>query len=610
MTARKIQAGAAVAQALRRAGVRHVFGVLGGSMLELYDALYNCDDIRYIGARDERAATHMADACARLRAGDGGGPGVVLGAQAGPGAANLVTGLAEAHLAYSPVLAIAGMVSRRESGRDTFQEIDQQALFAPVCKRSFVVPTAARLPEFVAEAARLAMSGRRGPVVLNVPRDLFAADISCGAFDGDGDGGAGAGDGAGDGGDGDPAHHPSRHPAHHPPRHPRSLLSGGGAPHAGQLQEVLAKLARAKQPVIVAGGGVKWGGARALEALRRLAEALQIPVVASTGHNDVLPGDHPLAAGQAGPRGNRVAGGLTRDADLLLALGTRLGFNSTFHSYDYITRRDIVQVDVEAAAIGRYFPVSLGIVADAGRAAEALRAAARAQKINGDYADKWREWRESFFAARAELHAERAAEAANESMPLSPLRVLGELREVVSSHARDAITVLDTGAVCLQAADRLPPYRAPGLITPLDFGLVGFGYPAALGAAAACPGRPVLAISGDGGFSMTLGEVATAVQHQLNVVAVVMDNAAWGAEKSYQKDFFGGRYIGADLVNPPFDQYAKLCGARGYAATAPGETAAAVTQALTKGGPAVVHVQVDPAGFFSLRKDLFAANKP
>ena len=594
MTARKIQAGAAVAQALRRAGVRHVFGVLGGSMLELYDALYNCDAIRYIGARDERAATHMADACARLRAGDGGGPGVVLGAQAGPGAANLVTGLAEAHLAYSPVVAIAGMVSRRESGRDTFQEIDQQALFAPVCKRSFVVPTAARLPEFVAEAARLAMSGRRGPVVLNVPRDLFAADISCGAFDGDcdGDGGVGAGD---DGGDGDGEFSPR--PAE------------GGAPHAGQLQELLAKLARAKQPVIVAGGGVKWGGARALEALRRLAETLQIPVVASTGHNDVLPGDHPLAAGQAGPRGNRVAGGLTRDADLLLALGTRLGFNSTFHSYDYITRRDIVQVDVEAAAIGRYFPVSLGIVADAGRAAEALLATARAQKINGDYADKWREWRESFFAARAELHAERAAEAANESMPLSPLRVLGELREVIARHARDAITVLDTGAVCLQAADRLPSYRAPGLITPLDFGLVGFGYPAALGAAAACPGRPVLAISGDGGFSMTLGEVATAVQHRLNVVAVVLDNGAWGAEKSYQKDFFGGRYIGADLVNPPFDQYAKLCGARGYAATAPGETATAVANALAAGGPAVVHVQVDPAGFFSLRKDLFGGKK-
>lgn len=536
-------------------------------MLELYDALHDGDDLRYIGARDERAATHMADACARI----GGGPGVVLGAQAGPGAANLVTGLAEAHLAYSPVVAIAGMVSRRESGRDTFQEIDQMALFAPVCKRVFAVPTAARLPEFVAEAARLAMSGRRGPVVLNVPRDLFAEDIPCG--------------------DGDRFS-------------PQPVAAG--APHPGQLQALLAKLARAKQPVIVAGGGVKWGGAGAVEALRRLAEALEIPVVASTGHNDVLAGDHRLAAGQAGPRGNRVASRLTRDADLLIALGTRLGFNSTFHSREYVTGGDIVQVDVEAAAIGRYFPVSSGIVADAGRAAEALLAAARASNINGD---GWRAWREWFFAARDELLAERAAEAANDAMPLSPLRVLGELREVVSEVARDAITVLDTGAVCLQAADRLPQYRAPGLLTPLDFGLVGFGYPAALGAAAACPGRPVVAISGDGGFSMTLGEVATAVQERLNVVAVVLDNAAWGAEKSYQKDFFGGRYIGADLVNPAFDKYAELCGALGFAANAPGETAAAVTAALAAGAPAVVHVQVDPAGFFSLRKDLFAGKR-
>lgn len=562
----RIQAGAAVAQALRRAGARHVFGVLGGSMLELYDALRDRKDLRYIGARDERAATHMADACARI----GGGPGVVLGAQAGPGAANLVTGLAEAHLAYSPVIAIAGMVSRRELGRDTFQEIDQQALFQPVCKRVFTVPTASRLPEFVAEAARLAMSGRRGPVALNVPRDLFAEEIPCA---GDGDGGV------------------------------ARQAAAAGAPHPGQLQELLGKLARAKRPVIVAGGGVKWGGAGAVAALRRLAEALEIPVVASTGHKDVLAADHPLAAGQGGPRGNRVASGLTRAADLLIALGTRLGFNSTFHSREFVTDRDIVQVDVEAAAIGRYFPVALGIVADAGRAAEALLVAAQAQKITGD---GWRAWREEFFAARDELHAERAAEAANDALPLSPLRVLGELREVIP---RDAVTVLDTGAVCLQAADRLLHYRAPGLITPLDFGLVGFGYPAALGAAAAGRGRPVVAISGDGGFSMTLGEVATAVQERLNVVAVVMDNAAWGAEKSYQKDFFGGRFIGADLLNPAFDQYAELCGARGYAAAAPGETAAAVTEALAGGGPAVVHVQVDPAGFFSLRKDLFAAKK-
>jgi acetolactate synthase-1/2/3 large subunit/sulfoacetaldehyde acetyltransferase len=289
--------GEAVAHVLARAGVGHVFGLLGGSMLELYDALYGSEATRYVGARDERAAAHMADAYARIT----GGPGVVLGAQAGPGAANLVTGLAEAHLAYSPLVAIAGLVPRDHLGRDTFQEIDQQALFAPVTKRSFMVPSAERLPEMLHEALRLAMSGRRGPVVLNVPRDLFAAPCT-----------------------------PDEH-------HGRLAAPGAGAPEARQLAAILDLLAAARAPVIVAGGGIKWS--RGSAALATLAEALEIPVAASVGHGDVLPGDHPLFAGQMGPRGNRVANRLTRDADLLIALGTRLGFNSTFHSHDYVWSR-------------------------------------------------------------------------------------------------------------------------------------------------------------------------------------------------------------------------------------------------------------------------------
>jgi acetolactate synthase-1/2/3 large subunit/sulfoacetaldehyde acetyltransferase len=302
--------------------VGHVFGLLGGSMLELYDALYGSEAIRYVGARDERAAAHMADAYARIT----GGPGVVLGAQAGPGAANLVTGLAEAHLAYSPLVAIAGLVPRDHLGRDTFQEIDQQALFAPVTKRSFMVPSAERLPEMLHEALRLAMSGRRGPVVLNVPRDLFAAPCA-----------------------------PDEH-------HGRFATPGAGAPDPGQLAAILDLLAAARAPVIVAGGGIKWS--RGSAALAALAEALEIPVAASVGHGDVLPGDHPLFAGQMGPRGNRVANRLTRDADLLIALGARLGFNSTFHSNDYVTQDGaVVQVDVDPGAVGRYFSVEVGVVA-------------------------------------------------------------------------------------------------------------------------------------------------------------------------------------------------------------------------------------------------------
>jgi len=530
-------------------------------MLELYDALYRGEEIRYIGARDERAAAHMADAYARIT----GGPGVVLGAQAGPGAANLVTGLAEAHLAYSPLVAIAGLVPRAHLGRDTFQEIDQQALFAPVSKRSFVVPTAERLPEMLHEALRLAMSGRRGPVVLNVPRDLFAETCA---------------------------------PDENHGRFAPAQMTGAGAPDAGQLGAILDLLARARAPVICAGGGLKWS--RGCAALAALAEALEIPVAASVGHGDVLPGDHPLFAGQMGPRGNRVANRLTREADLLIALGTRLGFNSTFHSRDYVTLEGaIVQIDVAAAAIGRYFPVEVGVQADARATAAALLAGAEARGLTGA---GWRAWTEGFRAERANLLAERQAESERADRPLSPLRVFGELRE---SLPAEAIVTLDTGAMCLQAADRLRHDRAPGLVTPLDFGLVGFGYAAALGAAAAAPDRPVVAVMGDGGFGVTLAEITTAVQHGLPVVAVVLDNAAWGAEKAYQRDFFGARYLGADLVNPPYDQVARLCGARGFAVSEPGETAAALREALAAGEPGVIHVKVDPDAIHSLRKDLF-----
>lgn len=551
-----VGAGEAVVDLLRRAGVGTVFGLLGGSMLELYDALRG-SGIAYVGARDERAAGHMADGYARIA----GVPGVVLAAQAGPGVANLVTAIAEARLAYSPLLAIAGAISRRQSGRDGFQEIDQQALFAPIAKRSMTVPAPERLPELLAEALRVAMSGRRGPVVLHVPRDIFAAPVPAGAAI---------------------LHRPL----------------AAGAPDAEQLAAMVALLRAARRPVIVAGGGFKSrpGG----EELTALAEALALPVVSSTGHHDVMATGHPLHAGQGGPRGNRVASALTRDADLILALGTRLGFNSTFHSHDYVAAgARIVQVDIEADALGRYFPVALGVIADARATATTLREACRTARLDGA---GWQPWLEAYREARSALDEERAAEARREGEPLAPVRVLGEIREALPA---DAIVTLDTGAVCLQAADRLRFSTCPALLTPLDFGLVGFGYAAALGAKTAAPGRPVVAIMGDGGFGMTMIELASAVQHGLAVVAVVLDNGAWGAEKAYQRDFFGGRYLGADLANPPFAEVARLFGAGSYRATAPGETGEALRQALDEGKPAVIHVDVDPDAIFSLRRDLF-----
>ena len=216
-------------------------------------------------------------------------------------------------------------------------------------------------------------------------------------------------------------------------------------------------------------------------------------------------------------------------------------------------------------------------------------------------------WAECFHAGREALRAERAEEASNTGVPLHPRRALAEIRETLP---RDAIVALDTGNACLQAADRLAHYQAPGLIAPLDFGLVGFGYAAALGAQAAAPQRPVVAVIGDGGFGFTMTEITTAVRYRLPVVAVVLDNGAWGAEKAYQNEFFGGRLLGAEIDSPPYDEVAGLCGAQGYRVEQPGELKSALTAALEERMPAVVHVKIDPTALKALRKDLFRGPAP
>ncbi len=548
-----ITGGEAVYRVLRDQNVGTVFGLLGGSMLELYDAILQGGDLAYVGARDERAAGHMADAHARVT----GGPGIVLGAQAGPGVVNLATAIAEAHLAYSPLVAICGAISRADLGKDTFQEVDQVALFAPIAKKSMLVTDPSRLVDMTRDAIRLAMSGRRGPVMLHVPRDLMAARVAA------------------------PAAGPVK-------------VARAGAPNADDLATIKALISGSKRPVIVAGGGFKWGGGS--DVLRRLAEHLNIPVVASTGHADVMPHAHPLFAGQGGPRGNWVAARLTREADLILALGARLAFNSTFLSHDFISdSADIVQVDIEGASAGRYFPTAVPVQADAVETARVLMDAK-----TGDTGA----WQAAFQTDMQSLAQERATEATLEAAPMHPRRALAEIRNALPE---DAIVTLDTGNACLQAADRLAHYHCTGLITPLDFGLVGFGYAAALGAQAAAPTRPVISIMGDGGFGFTMAELTTAVAYDLPVIALVLDNGAWGAEKAYQMEFFGGRLLGAEITSPPYDEVAKLCGALGFNVTQPEEIGPAITKALTAHRPAVIHIKIDPDALSTLRKDLFKA---
>lgn len=551
--------GQAVVEALKAEGVSHVFGLIGSAGMEIFDALFDAKTVRFIGTRDERTGVHMADGYARAS----GKAGVFLAGQNGPGATNLVTGLAQAYAAYSPVVALAGSLSSAHIHRDAFQEVDQQALFKPITKKTLMLTQTARVPEMVREAFRIAMSPRRGPVLLNLPRDLLAETTEF-------------------------ADSPST----------RGRQFEGGFTGSRELLEQAAKLLKgAKRPLILAGGGVK--NSRVHESVIALAEALQAPVALSPGHGDAIPCAHRLYAGQVGPRGNAVASDLAKRADVILALGTRLGFNTTFYSYDNLNRdAKIIQVEAEPTAIGRFFPVEVGVVGLAGEVSRDLRAL-----LEGHSAGKEvRDWCDAFVQARKAFVEKRDADAGEGSDPLQPGFLFKTLRNVLPD---DTMYTMDAGTLCLQATDNMRYAQVPALFTPLDFGLVGFSYACGLGVKLAQPDRTVVSLMGDGGFGMAHSEIGTAVANGINTVCIVMNNGCWGAEKAYQRDFFGQRYIGADVPNPPYDKLAELWGARGFRVDRAADLAKTVSEAVACGKPAVVDVKVDPAALYSFRRDSF-----
>lgn len=558
-SSKTVSGGQAAVESLKAEGVDHVFGLIGSATMEMFDALYDAKDIRFIGVHDERTGTHMADGYARAS----GKTGVILAGQNGPGSTNLVTGLAQAAAAYSPVLSIAGMLSTEHLYRDAFQEVDQQALFTPVTKKTWTVTKANRIPEMFREAFRVAMSPRRGPVQLNLPRDVLAEQITM--------------------------------PEMQAPNEYRVMQNP--APAQNAVSEAAKLLAGAKRPVIITGGGIK--NSRGHAAAIALAETLNAPIVLAPGHGDALPFDQPLNAGQMGPRGNPVASRLAKEADVILALGTRLGFNSTFYSYDNINRdAAIIQVELEPTAIGRYFPIKLGIWGDAIATAEALIPAVNAMQFKAEIAT----WTAHFQKERQEWLAERDAKADTETVPIQPSGLFHHLRQILPA---DAAYTMDAGTLCLQATDAMTYQTPPSLFTPLDFGLVGFSFACGLGVKLAMPDRPVISMMGDGGFGMTISELSTAVDHGINTVTLVMNNGSWGAEKAYQRDFFNGRYIGADISSPAFDKAAGLYGAAGFRVERLSDLADAVHAALGAGKPAVVDIQVDPAALYSFRRDSF-----
>ena len=540
--------GRAVVELLKAEQVRYVFGIVGATFLDVLDALYDDKSVEYINVRHEQAAAFMADGLARVS----DVPGVCL-VTSGPGATNLLTGVAAAYVAHSPVVVLVGGVALKHYQKDAFQEFDLVSMFRPVTKLALQITQAERIPELLRAALRAAMSGRRGPVFVEIPRDVLNERVP---------------------------ETSARAPESYRVTRPQP-------PHPDAVREATRLLRQAERPLLLVGGGVNWAGANDLVA--RLAERYSIPMITAYGRNDAVPGAHPLYVGPLGRAGSPEAAAVCRRADVILVVGSRLAqFTSHFDDRYIRPGTKLVQIDVDGRDIGRYYPVAVGIQADAREACRALLDA-----LGGAGPDR-QAWRQEAEALRGQRRARLAAEANLDAAPMKPQRVYAELRRALPP---DTIVALDAGAAPAYGYDRLEFSSPRTFLTPLDLGGLGFAFPAALGAKLGRPAAPVLAIHGDGGFLMNAQEIETAVRHGINVVTVVMNNNCWGSEKAYQKAFYGGRYIGCDIGNPRYDEFARLFGAEGYYVDHPDQVGDALRAALRSGKPAIVEIPIDPDEF-------------
>ena len=543
---------------LERIGVEVVFGLCGHTNIAVLDALGR-SRIRFITSRHEQVSAHSADGYARAS----GKPGVVL-SHLGPGLTNCATGVANAALDSIPMVVIAGDIPSYYYGRHPHQEVnlhqdaDQSQIFRPFCKRVYRVDRAADLPRILERAFHLAVNGRPGPVLVDVPMDFFSADLPADAF------------------------------AQVPAEIARPALDPAMA------DRIVEMLADAERPLIYAGGGVL--SARASEELGALAEALEVPVAHSLMGKGCLPEDHPLLLGMTGFWGTPIANETCRTADVILAVGTRLAEASS-SSWDprftfAAPPSRLVHIDADLAEIGRNLPTELGVVADAKLALGALAGAAqgRPHRDRGRIRDEIRRGRRAFSEAWAHQWS-------SDQFPLRPERILSELRQALPE---DGFIVTDVGWNKNGVAQQFS-ITVPGtFITPSGLATMGFGAAAVLGVKVAQPDRAAVALVGDGGFGANPNVVATAVEAGLNVVWLIMDNAAFGTIAGLEQMHYGTTFgcefkCGGKPYRVDFAAMARAWGAHGVMIDSAAALAPALREALDCGRPAVVQVPMENA---------------
>jgi len=526
-------------------GITDIFGIVGSAYMDALD-LFPTAGIRFISVAHEQAAAHAADGYARVT----GRPQTCI-AQNGPGAANFISAVTAAFWAHSPVVAITPEAGSMGIGTGGFQELDQMPWFEKCTKYQVRV----NRPERMAELTRRAFYMAKlmcGPTQLNIPRDFYYGDINCEIFKTD------------------------------------EVHYGSGTDD--QVKKAAQMLAQAKYPVILAGGGVSMAGAHGETAA--LAEYLTAPVVNTYLHNDTFPAGHELATGPIGYCGSKAAMRCIAKADVVLALGTRLGPFGTLPQYDidyWPKDAKLIQVDCDGTQLGISKKIDLGVLADAREFAKALLAALKAidqkrQKDSARLADVAKEkavWKEELDAWSSSTNA-----------LMHPRRFIKELTDAIPAGSIVATDIGNNSSMCNSYLKFTGPKQH---ISALSWGNCGFAYGAAMGAKFGAPGTPVFALQGDGAYGISgLSEVMTAVRENIPVIAVVFNNHEWGAEKKNQIDFFKSRFVGADLLaNPDYAQLAKDMGAVGFKVDNYADVKDVVKEAVKCGKPVVINAVIE-----------------
>ena len=535
-------------EALAWEGVDTIFGYPGGAVLHIYDELWRARErITHYLVRHEQGAVHMAEGYARAT----GRVGVVL-VTSGPGATNAVTGIANAYMDSTPLVVITGQVPKHLIGTDAFQEVDTVGITRPCVKHNYLVRDVRDLAGVVREAFYLARSGRPGPVVIDIPKDVSAARANHSRLD----------------------HVGFPFSTAPPPLDPKAA------------KRAFAAIREAKRPVLYVGGGIANSGAG--EALRLFAEALRLPVTPTLMGLGGFPSAHPLCLGMLGMHGTYAANMAVAECDLLVALGVRFDDRVTGKLATFAPHARIIHVDIDPANIGKNVAPSLALAADVKQALTQFLLLAY-EEGNERLQDSV-EQREPWWDRIRAWQRSQPLRYEGSQQQIKPQAVIRELHRLTKGNA---IITTDVGQHQMWVAQFYPFTKTRQLITSGGLGTMGFGLPAALGAQLACPNQLVVAVVGDGGFQMTNQELATAVQYELPVKIAIMNNGYLGMVRQWQEMFYDRTYSEVDIsVAPDFVKLAEAYGAAGFRAERPDELPHALAAALNHKGVAVIDIAV------------------